>query len=123
MGIVFKPIADHALLVSFANQISDQAHAQVLALDQALATNPPEGMTETIPALVNLLVDFDVTVTDHKRVEAHIRDLLGGLQSQDFAGQLRKVQVCYEGPFAPDLEAVASATGLSPEAVINAHLA
>ena len=123
MGITFKPIADHALLVSFADQISDAAHAQVLALDQALATDPPEGMAETIPALVNLLVDFDVTVTDHERVEAHIHNLLGRLQSQDVAGKLRKVQVCYEGPFAPDLEAVASATGLSPEAVINAHLA
>ncbi len=123
MGIAFKPIADHALLVSFADQISDAAHAEVLALDHALQARPPAGMTETIPALVNLLIDFDVSETDHGAVETHVRGLLDGLQSRDVAGTPRKVQVCYEGSLAPDLGAVASATGLSEEAVINAHLA
>ena len=38
-----KAIADHALLVSFAEDISDDAHALVVALDKALADQPPEG--------------------------------------------------------------------------------
>lgn len=119
----FKAIADHSLLVSFADEISKSAHATILALDKAIAAHPPAGLIETVPALVNLLVSFDVATTDHMTVEAHIHELLGSLCVQSVSGVQRQVQVCYETPFCPDLDVVASATGLSPEAVINAHLA
>jgi len=119
----FKPIADHALLVSFAEEINDAAHAIVVSLDQAINAHPPNGIIETVPALVNLLVSFDVQATDHAQVEAHIRALLDGLEIKQVTGAERTVQVCYEAPFGPDLDAVAGATGLTREAVINAHLA
>ena len=119
----FKPVADHAVLVCFSDTQSDTSHAMVLALDKALAETPPTGMIETVPALVNLLVSFDVSVTDHGAVEAHVRDLLNHVTAKKNVGQMRRVQVCYEAPFAPDLDTVAKATGLSPEAVITAHLA
>lgn len=118
----FKHIADHAVLVTFADEISEEAHALVIALDTAIAANPPKGLVETVPALVNLLVDFDPVETDHKAVEAHLRSNLESMAVQDTIGVLRTVQVCYEDPFAHDLDAVASTTGLSKDAVINAHL-
>lgn len=123
MQPTFKAIADHALLVTFADQISPEAHTQVVSLDRALAEHPPIGMIETVPALVNLLVSFDVASTDHVQVEQAVRALLDGLRLQAMVGVQRHVQVCYEAPFSPDLDAVARATGLSNEAVINAHLA
>lgn len=119
----FKAIADHALLVTFADDISVQAHANVIALDKAIAADSPAGVIETVPALVNLLVSFDPMQTDHLAVEGQVRARLDGMQSQAIAGVQRTVHVCYETPFAPDLSAVASATGLSTEAVVNAHLA
>jgi inhibitor of KinA len=119
----FKAVADHALLVSFADKISDTAHATVLALDKAMASDPPGGMIETVPALVNLLVMFDPTQTDHAAIETHVRQFLTDLVLQDVAGVQRHVQVCYEPPFTADLDAVAAAVDLSPDAVINAHLA
>ncbi|MCR9156676.1 MAG: allophanate hydrolase subunit 1 [Rhodobacteraceae bacterium] len=119
----FKPVADHALLVCFSETHDERAHAQVIALDKAIAANPPKGMIETVPALVNLLVSFDVSITDHDRVEAHVRELLKDVTADKMAGQMRCVQVCYEAPFSPDLDKVANAVGLSPEAVIAAHLA
>ncbi|SEW47275.1 inhibitor of KinA [Cognatiyoonia koreensis] len=119
----FTPIADHALLVSFAQDISDTAHAHVVALDKAIGADIPTGVIETVPALVNLLVSFDPVQTDHVTVQGHVRIRLKGLETKASAGVQRNVQVCYEPPFAPDLDAVASATGLTTEAVINAHLA
>lgn len=119
----FKSIADHALLVTFADDMSDEAHGLVIALDKAIAAHMPVGVIETVPALVNLLVSFDPVLTDHSNVEAEVRRCLEGVTIQASKGAERQVQVCYEAPFAPDLAAVASATGLSPEAVINAHLA
>lgn len=119
----FKAIADHALLVTFADEISDAAHGLVLALDAAITANPARGMIETVPAMVNLLVAFDPVQTDHVAVQKHVRGCLPVAQSKKAAGTPRRVQVCYEGAFSPDLEAVAAATGLAPDAVINAHLA
>lgn len=119
----FKAIADHALLVTFAEEMSEEAHAKVIALDMALGADIPTGVIETVPALVNLLVSFDPMATDHLTVQRHVRTCLDGLKIQDIVGVQRIVQVCYELPFAPDLDAVASSTGLSPEAVINTHLA
>ena len=60
-------------LVTFADDISDDAHDLVIALDKALAASIPVGVTETLPVLVNLLVSFDPVITDHFAVEAHVR--------------------------------------------------
>jgi inhibitor of KinA len=61
----FKAIADHSLMVSFAEEISEDAHAKVVALDTAIGADMPAGVIETVPALVNLLVSFDPMETDH----------------------------------------------------------
>ena len=119
----FKAIADHALLVTFAQDITPEAHAYVIALDKALTADLPTGVIETVPALVNLLVAFDPLSTDHVTVENHVKERLDHLNVEQTAGVRRVVQVCYEPPFAPDLSAVATATDLSPQDVINAHLA
>lgn len=119
----FTHIADHALLVAFADDFSAQAHAQVVALDQAIAADLPAGVIETVPALVNLLVSFDPIVTDHAQVETDLRGRLAHLHIHEVAGGKRRMQICYEADFAPDLDAVAKATGLSTQAVISAHVA
>jgi inhibitor of KinA len=119
---LYRPVADHALLVEFGDAITAAAHAAVLALDQALAGQPFPGFREAIPAFVNLLVDFDPLVTDHATVETHLRalaDAPSGLT--EAAPAMREVLVCYDD--APDLAEVARLTGLSPEAVIAAHMA
>ena len=36
----FTPVGDHALLVSFATEVSEGAHQTVFALDKALAADP-----------------------------------------------------------------------------------
>ena len=119
---VFKPVADHAVLVTFGTEIAEDTHRAVLALDRALMADPPEGMIETVPALVNLLVDFGPLVTDHAAITSDISERLTGLRIETVTGQERVVQVCYDAALAPDLAAVAKATGLSREAVIAAHL-
>ncbi|MEZ5923810.1 MAG: allophanate hydrolase subunit 1 [Hyphomicrobiaceae bacterium] len=119
----FTPVADHALLVEFADVIGEEAHAAVLRLDAALADRSCPGFIEAIPAYVSLLVDFDPLATDHSLVERHVRQVLERAVEVVHRPTLHEVAVCYETPFAPDLDAVSRRTGLSLEAVINAHLA
>tara|TARA_R100000322_G_scaffold133072_6_gene89046 strand:+ start:35008 stop:35691 length:684 start_codon:yes stop_codon:yes gene_type:complete len=119
----FRAVADHGLLVSFGDEISDTVSAQVFALDRVLRETPPEGMTECIPAMVNLLIDFDPEVTDHAGVQQEVEGRLGHIEDAPVAGQDRVVEVCYDADFASDLARVAEATGLTPDQVIEAHLA
>lgn len=118
----FTPVAEHSLLVEFGERIDRDVHARVLALDTALAAAPSAGFREAVPAYASLLIRFDPLTTDHPAVEAHARTLL----DQPLAPRSptpREVEVCYEADLFPDLAEVARATGLSPEAVIAAHLA
>src|SRR5215469_4184034 len=116
----FAPVADHALLVSFAETITDEAGSAVLALDAELTRSPPEGMVECVPAYVSLLVDFDPLLTDHGRVREAAERLwrIASSRPAQPAAQapVHEVEVCYDGELAPDLAAVALASRLTVEA-------
>ncbi len=116
------PVADHALLVEFGEVIADDIHAAVLSLDTALTAAPPTGVREAVPAYASLLIDFDPLRTDHAAVARAVRDLLTHPSAARPAPATREVLVCYDDPFAPDIEAVIAQTGLNREAVIAAHL-
>jgi inhibitor of KinA len=118
----YSPVADHALLVSFADAITDAASAAVLALDRALAHAPPVGMVECVPALVNLLIDFDPLITDHAKIRADVENLQQAPLAAQQDRQLHEVEVCYGDEFSPDLAAVAEASRLSTDEVIACHL-
>ncbi|MTH33658.1 carboxyltransferase domain-containing protein [Paracoccus limosus] len=119
---VFAPIAEHSLLVEFGDRIDDAIHARVLDLDRALALAPLPGLVETVPSYAALLIRFDPLCTDHAAVEAGARGLLDR-PSATGPGTTREVLVCYDQDLAPDLAEVARTAGMTPEAVIAAHLA
>ena len=118
----FKPVADHAVLIELATEISEEANTAVQALDEAIAGAAIAGVSEVVPALVNLLVIFDPLVTDHKAIEAAVRALLPIPDRAVSAGQTHDISVCYEDGFCPDLAAVAAQSGMTTAAVINAHV-
>lgn len=120
--LTFIPVADHALMVQLGTEVSETLSAQVVALDKAIAAASPEGVQETVPAFVNLLVEFDPLVTDHAALETAIRACASRAEIAENAGTLHEVPVCYDTDLGPDLAAVAKATGMSEEAAINAHL-
>jgi len=122
MDASFRQVADFGLLVIFANSYSDAAHDSVLALDRRLSQDLPEGVTELVPAMVNLMVVFDPIQTDHATVQAAVEQRLNDLSITSMDGKTCIVDVCYEGDLAPDLDVVAKETGLSRDAVINIHL-
>ena len=119
----FRAVADQAVLVEFADVITDAARTQVLSLDQKLAKSPFAGFIEAVPAYVSLLVCFDAVATDHAAVEQAILALLKTPEVAPPKGRNRVVDICFDADFCPDLAEVAQLTGLSPEAVIAAHLA
>lgn len=120
---VFAPVAEHSLLVEFGDRIAPAVQARVRALDAGLTAAPFAGFAEAVPAFASLLVRFDPLLTDHALAEAHLRRLLDHAETAVQSRTPREVAVCYDEALAPDLAAVAEATGLTPEAAVAAHLA
>ena len=119
---IFRPVADRAVLVDFADAASPEALSAVHSLDHALAAHPFPGLTEVIPAIVNLAVVFDPLQTDHAAVSRHLQGLLAHPAPQRPSPARRLAEVNYDPPHAPDLPEVARLTGLTPDQVTAAHL-
>lgn len=119
----YRPVADHAVLVEFGETIARETHDCVRRLDAALARKPFAGFTEAVPAYCSVLVGFDPVVSDHALAEAALRVLAAEDATALPEAARREVLVCYDAAFAPDLAEVATLTGLTPDAVIAAHLA
>jgi 5-oxoprolinase (ATP-hydrolysing) subunit B len=106
------PCGESAVLVELAEL------AEVLGLYEALRREPPEGVTELVPASRTLLVGFDRRVLSHDRIAADLRGRrVGPLMSGP--GEEVEVQVRYDGE---DLEDVASLTGLSMAEIVARHV-
>ena len=118
----FKFVADHAVLVEFGTEVSDDLNRLVVALDSQINAADIAGVIETVPALVNMLVVFDPIETDHVTIEAAIRCLLPVKNTDEHSATTHRVPVCYDAELTPDLAAVAAAVNLSVDAVIKAHL-
>lgn len=115
-----RPMGESAVLIDFGGAISTAINERVVALDRALAMQPPPGMVEAVPAFAALMIVFDPLLTDSENIAAQALALLETAATAPREAREHVIPVRYDG--APDLAAVAGATGLSAEEVIARHL-
>jgi inhibitor of KinA len=120
---VVRSVGDSALLIDFGDTIDEATNARVVALDRALAANPPQGLGETVPAYCALLLEFDPLVISAPDLAGYALGLTDDAAASAPAGREHIVPVCYDASHAPDLAEVAARAGLTQDAVIAAHLA
>ncbi|MBV9784009.1 MAG: 5-oxoprolinase subunit PxpB [Acidisphaera sp.] len=120
----FLAAGDTALLVEFGDAIDPAVNAAVIALDRALAAAEPFGILETVPTYRSLLVQYDPRTIGHAALVRRLGDLLAaGVTDSPDRGRHFTVPVVYGAEFGEDLADIARSSGLTPEAVIAAHLA
>lgn len=117
-----QPVGDVGVILRFGSSISTEIHREVMAWQQAVTDAAIVGVTELIPSYAALFIGYDPLVTDADTLSAVLTGLEPG-KAKTTAPTLWQVPVCYEPDLAPDLEEVATRTGMSIEAVINAHMA
>lgn len=122
MSPTVRPLGETAVLIDFGGGISAEINARVVALDRALAAQPPLGMVETVPAYVALMIVFDPVLTDGDAIAAHALALLETATTKQRTPREHVIPVRYDATCAPDLAAVAQATGLTTEEVVRQHL-
>lgn len=116
------PCGDSALTVEFGDTVDPDLNSRVLALDTALAADPPPGIGEAIPTYRSLYVQYDPVVIRFADLAARLRTLALGCKSRSESGRRWRVPVVYGDEFGWDLQAVAEYHHLSPQEVIARHV-
>lgn len=120
----FYPLGDHAAVIRFGEDMDPDAHLAVKAFTSLLDKSAPGGVVDYISALTTVTVLYDPV----ERSYAEVVEELQGLASSAHADpdvEVRKVEipVCYGGDLGPDLDLVASHSGLTAERVTEIHCA
>ena len=117
---------DGAVTIEFGDQITSQLVGRVEALDKLLQAARERGelagVVETMPTFRSLTVLYDPLQTSRAALDPVLTALASQSEAAPAAnGRRWRLPVCYGGEFGADLADVASATGLSPDAVVQLH--
>ncbi|MEL6060504.1 MULTISPECIES: carboxyltransferase domain-containing protein [unclassified Methylobacterium] len=110
-----------ALVVEFGSTVDPAISDRVLALDDALGADPPEGLRERVPTYRSLMLHYDPLVLDRAVLAERVRTLAKGATRRAAATTLWTLPCCYDAPHGEDVAQVAERTGLSPDAVVATH--
>ncbi len=122
-GYRLKPAGDTALIVEFGERIDRDVNDTVLALARELHAAALEGVIEIAPTFRSLAVYYEPLILPCAELSRAIERMLARSGKDRAAGRFWRLPVCYDRGLAPDLESVASATGLSAEQVVERHSA
>jgi len=113
---------DCAMTVEFGNKIDPAIHALALgfsrALDEMAGTGLLAGIFEWAPAFGSVTVHYDPEQISQETLARILLSVAGKRTTASVAGQRWRIPVCFEQEFAPDLEELAEAKQLAPEAMI-----
>lgn len=110
------PIGDGALLVRFAESLSDEANRAAIGLARQLDSDPPEGVTEIAPGLVSVLLRTRAGA-DASRIRGEVMLRLGEIDGAA-PGTEHTIDVSFDGE---DLAEVATMLNVTPDQFIASH--
>jgi len=119
----YAPVGDAGLLLTWRGLRSD-AGAAIQQAYQDLSRHHLPGIIELVPGIASLLVCYDPLQTTPDQLRPFIEQALSSTASLDrMSGQVIEIEVAYGSSEGPDLAAVATACGLSPDDVVALHTA
>lgn len=122
MAVDFLPSGDCGLTIQFGHTIDRALSGQIMALRAAVDQAQLAGVIETVPTYRSLLVHYDPLVTSQSALIAALEPLLAHLDNTSDTQSRRWIlPVCFDAPFAPDLESVAAHAEMDKQEVIG-HL-
>jgi KipI family sensor histidine kinase inhibitor len=113
--VAILPLGDRAVLVRFAQALSEDANRRAISFAARLTDDTPEGVEEVAPGLVSVLVRTRPGV-DFWRLSGELRLRLGDGPSA--LGRRHEIAIRFDGE---DLGDVAALTGMPVEAFVERH--
>lgn len=132
--IVFAPLGEQALIVSFGASFHPQTHRRIVRLANALAEVPFPGFQECVPSQTTLCVYFDAgeiaraddaAPTPYERACGRVRRRIEEIEERERETAPRaktvRVPVCYCSRCGPDLPELASRGGMGISEAVRLH--
>ncbi|PPR25868.1 MAG: Kinase A inhibitor [Alphaproteobacteria bacterium MarineAlpha10_Bin1] len=131
---IFRTMADTALNIEFGDETNIPLNFKILALDSAIAANPPRGLLETNPQVRTLGIVYNPLVTTRPNLISALSDLIESL-GKIVKLPSRKVIIpaLYDDPWSREcaaafgvrdnMEYIAEFNHMTPAQVIEAHTA
>ena len=115
-SVRIAPLGDAALLVELGQRVDTALNTRALAL--AAALDKRRDVREAVPGYASVAVHYDPEQVTYRGLAAAIRKLVDAKPAPALPGRLHRIPVTYDGP---DLEATASALGLTMSEVVGLH--
>ncbi|MCS7013694.1 MAG: 5-oxoprolinase subunit PxpB [Chloroherpetonaceae bacterium] len=116
------PLGDAALVIEFAEKSSSEVRQRIRAYCEVLRASSVLGFLDVIPAYTTATVLYDPLQLDYPAAKAHALRLLEHSHTLSASSaRLHEIPVCYAEQCAPDLQSVAAALKLTPQAVVDVH--
>ena len=114
------PLGDTALLAELGTRLGTRLDTAVNTRSIALASalKKRRDVRQAVAGAASVTVQFDPDQVTHVALAAAIRRLASKRPPMEEPGRLHRIPVVYDGP---DLQAVASALGLSQQKVVEIH--
>ncbi len=120
------PVGDTAWTIEFGNRIDPALHARVLGLAGALAPAREGGankdfaaIVDVVPTFRSLTVHYNPLACDGERLGAALALLAESSGAATQEGRHWLIPVCFDDDFAPDLNDLCAAKGMSRDVVIS----
>jgi KipI family sensor histidine kinase inhibitor len=120
-GPSLQAVGDSAVLIGFANEISETVHDQVLTLVQSLESARIQGVREIVSGYRTVLVHYDPLILGYDSLGEAIRRHGGRASAPRPVGRHWQIPALYGGEAAYDLDRLARDKGLTAEEVIDIH--
>ncbi|TMB76743.1 MAG: 5-oxoprolinase subunit PxpB [Chloroflexi bacterium] len=114
--VCIHPLGDTALLAELGTRLDTAVNTRSIALASALKKR--RDVRQAVAGAASVTVQFDPDQVTHVALAAAIRRLASKRPPMEEPGRLHRIPVVYDGP---DLQAVASALGLSQQKVVEIH--
>jgi len=118
------PLGDASWIVEYGSSIEEAVHERVMGLAQALAVGKARGqwpaIVEWVPAYASVTVHFAADEQGDAALDAATALLALARDTAPLSrpGRRWRLPVCFDAEFAPDLDELARARGLSPQQVV-----
>lgn len=122
MKIEIIRYGEQALLVNLDQKIAPDIHGRVLYLHQYLQQAQIEAIQFMIPAYCSLTVGFDPDLISFETLEARIKQVVYPPSALPHSqAKVHRIPVCYDLPYAWDMEAIEAFTQLPRDEIILHH--
>jgi KipI family sensor histidine kinase inhibitor len=113
---------DAAVSILLTAPVSEKLSRQIQWLARFLSTELAEVITDIIPAYQSLTLCYVPTAGNHQQMLDVLATVFkNDIPQDEYESQLITIPVCYDKIYAPDMDALATAKGLSRQEVIELH--